>query len=179
MLDVRRAALFASAVVLAGAASALGASTRFHLTSSIITPGRSIGNVTIGMTVPRVTGYLGEGQLLTRHPVRVAYYLYGNRASGEYTVLFTGHPRTAVAIGERTGVMHTASGIRVGSSLAEVKAAYPVQCDTSVKEAATEPEATGLCDLSGPAGRATRFGIQRGEVETIGVAESGYLSQLK
>lgn len=177
MINVRHAGLVAVVAVLAGSASALAAP--FHLTSSIVTPGRSIGNLKIGMTIAQVSRYLGAGQLLTRHPTAVAYYLYGTRASGEYTVLFTGHPRTAVAIGERTGVMHTASGIRVGSSLAAVQAAYPVQCDTSVKEAPMEEDASGACDLPGPAGRATRFTFRQGDVETIGVAESQWLSQLK
>ncbi len=156
-----------------------GFASKFHLTSSIVAPGRSIGNLKIGMTIRQVARYLGPGQLLSKHQSVVAYYLYGSRSSGEYTVLFAGHPRAAVAIGERTGVMHTVSGIRVGSSLAAVRAAYAVQCGTSISESSSEANASGYCDLQGPAGRATRFTIRDGEVETVGVAESRWLSQLK
>jgi len=36
-----------------------------------------------------------------------------------------------------------------------------------------------VCVCPGPAGRATRFTINKGEVETIGVADMGWLSKLK
>jgi len=186
MISLRRSILVVAAGALMGAAPAVATralagrtAANCHLTSSIIVPGRSIGNLKIGMTIQQVARYLGPGQLLSKHLGVVSYYLYGTRVSGEYTVLYAGHPRTAVAIGERTGVMHTVSGIRLGSSLAEIQGAYAVQCGTSIKEASTEVNASGYCDLHGPTGRATRFTVRNGEVETIGVAKSRWLSQLK
>jgi len=181
-----RGALSCAAIALAvsGPALASGAaagpvagSAKFHLTSALITPGRSIGNLKLGMTIPQVAAYLGSGERISKPQSIVSYYLYG--AMAQYTVLFYGHPRAAVAIGERNGAMHTASGIGLGSSLAHLQAHYAVQCDTGVKEAYKEEEATGYCDLHGPAGRATRFVIRNGEVGVVGVGLNRWISQLK
>jgi hypothetical protein len=170
----------ALAVAVPAAAGPRAASSRFHLTSSTITLGRSIGNLKIGMTIAQVAAYLGPGQLLnSRHKGVVSFYQYGNPSSGSYTALFAGHPRIAVNIGEHTGVMHTPEGIRLGSTLAQLEAAYPqLQCETGLREAQPE-SATGFCDLHQPRGRATRFGLTHGEVDVIGVARSAYISQLR
>lgn len=184
-----RALAIAAAIAVAAASAASSreavATTarpaKFHLTSSLIKLGRSIGDVRLGMTTAEVARFLGPGQLANRkRHGRVSFYLYGDKSTGTYTALFAGQPRKAVALGEQTGVMHTSKDIRVGSALADLQLAYPaLHCDNGVTGSMPVSLAHGNCDLDGPSGHATRFAIASGEVAGISVAEKRWLSTLK
>jgi hypothetical protein len=168
-----------SLAAVSASAAAPASTARFHLTSSLIVPGKSIGNLRLGMTESQIAAFLGRGALGTRHPGLAAYYQYGNAKTGTYQVLFYGRPRRAVVIGELTGVMHTAGGIRLGSTLEQVKAGFSVHCERSLVEATEPTNARGLCDAQQPAGRTTRFTFTDGTVAVIGVAQTHWVKPLR
>jgi hypothetical protein len=161
-------AILAATFVAAGVAQA-------KLTNYHVVLGKSIGAVSIGMTRAQVERLLGHGLLIGRKGVRVELW-----SKLGLTFFFKGSSPSAKNFGGETNNVgyETPQHIRVTSTTAEVKGAYPSShCVDSQDSNPDRPWKS--CTRHGPTGRVTIFYFDArggGDVTRIALGASSIAS---
>jgi hypothetical protein len=163
------------ALAILGVTFVAAAVAHATLTNHKIVLGRSIGDVSVGMTRAHVERLLGHGLLIGRKGVRVELW-----SKLGLTFFFKGSVRSAKNFGGETSnpAYDAPQSIRVTSTTAEVESAYPsLHCTDSQDSNPNRPWKS--CTRHGPAGRVTIFYFDahgHGDVTRIAVGAGSIAS---
>lgn len=168
-----RTGRLSSIAVIAIVALLLSVAAQAKLTNHKIVLGKSIGDISVGMTRAQVEQRLGKGLVIGRMGVRVEDWLQLGLA-----FFFRGSGPTAKNFGgeTRNPAYHTPQGIRFGSTTAQVLAAYgSAHCADSGDS--NPDHLYKECTRHGPTGRVTIFYFDgMGEVSRIALGADSVAS---